>query len=428
MKFTESKIIEQGQGKWTVTIDGQEWATILTKAKNRLKANVEVPGFRKGKAPQKEIEKYLTPAKVFNEGFRMAIQPAFEFARNSDVKIEPMNSPSPVPFKVSEKEIIIDFFFDLRPEIKLGQYTGIKTVEKQSVEVTKEEIDAAITQYQQQFAMEKPKASDAKIAEGDAVTFDFKGYVDDVPFKGGEAKGHKLVIGSNQFIPGFETSMIGLGLGDNQAISVTFPAEYTPELAGKEAKFVLNITAINERILPNRDDELAKDLNIPGVETFAQLEEKIREEFQTRKAQGLKAQFVNEIIAEVIKNSTIELPKSAIDNQVQEMKKEFEQEVQKQGLTLKAYKKATGLTDKDIEAEILGDAKAKLEGYLVTSEIKAKENFEATEEQIDAKYQDLATQFGVEMEYIKNIIKPEQIKAELLNDLLNDFLYENNGK
>ncbi|WP_026389752.1 trigger factor [[Acholeplasma] multilocale] len=427
MKFTESKMLEQGQGKWTVTIDGQEWTDTLAKAKNRVKANIEIPGFRKGKAPESEVAKFLTPSKIFNEGFRMSIQPAFEFARAQEVKIEPMNSPEPVPFKVSEQEIIIDFVFDLRPEIELGAYTGIKTVEKETPAVTAEEVEAVITQYQNQFAMEKAKPKTAKIEAGDVVAFDFKGFVDGVAFKGGEAKGHKLTIGSGQFIPGFEDSMIGLGLGEAK-IDVKFPEDYTPELAGKDSVFELNITEITSRILPAKDDELAKDLNMKDVNTFAELEAKIKSEILERKVSGLKNQFVNQIIDEIIKGSKIELPKTAIDNQILDLKKQFEQEVQKQGLTMKAYKKATGLTDKQIEAEMYGDAKAKLEGFLVTSEIRDKEKFEATEEQVEAKYAALATQFGLDLEYIKKVIQPEAVKAELMNDLLVDFLYENNGK
>ncbi|WP_031542925.1 trigger factor [Mesoplasma photuris] len=427
MKFTESKIIENGQGKWTVTIEGKEWTDILAKAKNRVKANIEIPGFRKGKAPEGEIAKYLTPSKIYNEAFRMMIEPAFDFARNSDVKIEPMNSPTPVPFKVSETELILDFVFDLRPEIEIGTYTGIKTIEKTTPEVTQAEIDEVVNQYQQQFAMEKVKEADAKIVDGDVVTFDFKGFIDGVAFKGGEAKGHTLVIGSNQFIPGFETSMIGLGLG-KASIDVKFPEDYTPELAGKDSVFELNITEVKERILPNKDDELAKDLNMKDVNTFADLENKIKAELLERKVIGFKNQFVNQIMDEIIKGSKIELPKTAIDNQIADLKREFEQEVIRQGLTLKAYKKATGLTDKDIEAEMLVDARKKLETYLVSSEIQNKEKFEVTDAQVETKYADLAGQFGVELDYVKQAIQPQAVKQEIANDLFVNFLYENNGK
>ncbi|ATZ18797.1 trigger factor [Williamsoniiplasma somnilux] len=427
MKFLEEKIKDKGQGKWSVTIEGKEWEEILKKAKNRVRTNIEIPGFRKGKAPESEVVKLLTPSKIYNEAFRISVQPAFEFARNSESKLEPMTSPEPIPFKVNEKEIIIDFVFDLKPEIKLGKYTGINSISKEKIEVTKEDLEQAINQYQQKFVMEKIRDQKETIKDGDSVTFDFKGFIDGVAFKGGEAKDHTLIIGSNQFIPGFEASMIGKGLGKT-SINVKFPEDYTPELAGKDSTFELEIKEIKERILPKKDDELAKDLNIKGITTFAELETKLKSDILIQKTESIKNQFVNNVINEVIKDSEIDLPASAIKHQIQDLKKEFEEQVKRQGLTLKDYKKATGLSDADIEAEMVDDAKYRLNSYLVTSEIKIKENFVPTEKQINEKYNELATKFGVEQSYIKEILGLEQIKAEMQNELLTNFLYENNGK
>lgn len=426
MKFTELKIIEQGQGKWIVTIDGAEWVETLKKAKNRVIANLEVPGFRKGKIPAAQAEKYVTPSKIYNEAYRMMVSPAFDFARSQEVKIEPMNSPEPIPAKVSDKELVLEFLFDLKPEITLGDYKNIKTIKKEAIDVTNEEVEAVINQYCEQFIMEKPKAADSKVESGDVVTFDFKGFMNGEAFKGGEAKGHKLVVGSNQFIPGFEDSMIGLGLGETK-INVVFPENYSPELANKSATFELNIIEIKSRELPKKDDELAKDLNLPNVETYAQFETKVKEDVLKQKTQNVKNQFVNDLILEIIKNSTIELPKTAIENQAADLRKEFEAQLKQQGLDVKKYKKVTGLNEEQIKAELLADAKNKLETYLVTTEIKNKEKFEVTNEAINAKFENLAAQFGIPSEQIKTMVNPEMLKTEIINDLLVDFLYSNNG-
>lgn len=426
MKFTELKIIEQGQGKWIVTIDGAEWVETLKKAKNRVIANLEVPGFRKGKIPAAQAEKYVTPSKIYNEAYRMMVSPAFDFARSQEVKIEPMNSPEPIPAKVSDKELVLEFLFDLKPEITLGDYKNIKTIKKEAIDVTNEEVEAVINQYCEQFIMEKPKAADSKVESGDVVTFDFKGFMNGEAFKGGEAKGHKLVIGSNQFISGFEDSMIGLGLGETK-INVVFPENYSPELANKSATFELNIIEIKSRELPKKDDELAKDLNLPNVETYAQFETKVKEDVLKQKTQNVKNQFVNDLILEIIKNSTIELPKTSIENQAADLRKEFEAQLKQQGLDFKKYKKVTGLNEEQIKAELLADAKNKLETYLVTTEIKNKEKFEVTNEAINAKFENLAAQFGIPSEQIKTMVNPEMLKTEIINDLLVDFLYSNNG-
>ncbi|PPE06252.1 trigger factor [Mesoplasma corruscae] len=426
MKFTEQKFTEQGTGKWIVYIDGQEWTDVLKKAKNRVISNLEVPGFRKGKVPPAQVEKYASPSKIYNEAYRMMISPAFDFARSQDVKVEPMNSPTPLPKKVSEKELVIEFIFDLKPEIKLGQYKNIKTIEKPKTEVTDEEIAAAIDQYCEQFTMEKTKDSKESIVNGDAVIFDFEGFLDGVAFKGGEAKGHRLVIGSKQFIPGFEESMIGLKLG-NHEIEVVFPNDYTPELANKKAIFKLNITEIKTRELPKKDDELVKDLNLPGVNTYKEFEARVKSDIQKQKETNLKNQFVNDLIVEIAKNSTIELPKSAIENQTADLKKQFEEELKKQNMDIKKYKKKTGLSDEQINEELKFDAIAKLQSYLITSEIRAKEKFKVSENHLNAKYEMFASQFGIDVEQVKTMINPEILNGEIINELLVDFLYSNNG-
>lgn len=426
MKFTESKIIEQGTGKWTVSVSGKEWEEALKKAKNRVIANLEVPGFRKGKVPAAQVHKYITPSKIYNEAYRMMVSPTFDFARSQEVKIEPMSSPSPVPTKVGEKELVIDFLFDLKPEITLGEYKNIKTITKTPIEVTEKEVDAAIDQYCEQLVMEKTKDKSEAIANGDTVIFDFEGFMDKQPFKGGEAKAHKLVIGSKQFIPGFEDSMIGLKLGKSE-IEVTFPSDYTPELADKKAIFKLNITEIKARELPKRDDELVKDLNLPEIKTFKEFEKKVKEDILKQKENNIKNNFVNDIIEEIAKSSTIELPKTAIENQTADLKKEFEEQLKKQNMDIKKYKKATGLTDEQIHEELKLDAKAKLEAFLVTSEIRAKEKFEVTDKLLDVKYEVFAKQFGMDVEQIKTMINPEMLKSEIINELLVDFLYSNNG-
>lgn len=426
MKFREEKLKNEGLGKWIVTIDGEEYDKILVKAKNKAKNNIEIPGFRKGKAPVSEVEKYLTPNRIYNEAYHLAIDPAFQFALDSERTIKAMNSPEPKLNKVSDKLMELEFVFDLVPEIKLGQYTGITSVKKTPIKVSEDEIQTELKKYQERFLMEKTRMADEKIQTGDSVKFDFTGLINNEPFKGGDAKDYTLVIGSNQFVPGFEDAMIGLGLGQHE-IKVTFPKEYSPELGGKETLFKLDIKEIRERIYPEVDAELIKDLNLKDVKTLAELKAKIKSDLKLQKTYALKNEFVNSVVEEIIKNSEIEIPKSAIDHQVKELKKEFEQEVVRQGLTLKDYKKLANLTDADIEKEILGDAKIRLESYLVTNEIRNQEKFEVDETKIEAKYQELAQQFSLEVTKLKTLLPVQQISDEILSETLNDFLYQNNG-
>ncbi|AOQ22213.1 trigger factor [Mycoplasma capricolum subsp. capripneumoniae] len=427
MIFAQEKLVDQGQGKWTVTIDGEQWTEFLKKAKNRLKANLVVPGFRKGKAPESETAKCLTPIKLYNEAFKIVIKPAFDFALTQENRIQNDNSPTPVIVKVSEKEIVIDFVFDLVLEVKIGEYKNISTIKKSTVEVSQEDVDNVIDMYRSRFAMQKEKEANDQIQKGDIVTFDFKGYVDDQAFEGGEAKDFVLEIGSNQFVPGFEDSMIGLKVGENQEINVKFPEEYIPSLAGKDAKFVLNIKNIKEKILPAKDDELVKDLNLPDITTYVQLEEKVKKDVLEQKTKNNKSEFVENIIDEIIKTSEFQIPKTIVERQLKDVKKEFEDQLTQQKITLEKYKGITKILQEEIDEELKNDAIHRIKSFLVVSEIKNKENIKASEEAINTKFEEFANLYGIEVEKIKSLIDNQAIKHQVESELLETFIFENNG-
>nr|VZR97876.1 Trigger factor [Mycoplasma feriruminatoris] len=427
MIFAQEKFVDQGQGKWTVTIENDQWSEFLKKAKNRLKANLVVPGFRKGKAPESETAKYLTPIKVYNEAFKLVVKPAFDFALSQENKIQNDNSPTPVIVKVSDKEIVIDFVFDLVLELKVGEYKNISTVKKVEVVVNQEDVDSVIDMYRSRFAMQKEKEANDQIKKGDIVTFDFKGYVDDQAFEGGEAKDFVLEIGSNQFVPGFEDSMIGLKVGDNQEINVKFPEEYIPSLAGKDAKFVLNIKNIKEKILPAKDDELVKDLGLPEISTYEQLEQKVKADVLEQKTKISKSEFVENVIDEIIKNSEFQIPKTIVDRQLKDVRKEFEDQLAQQKITLEKYKEITKITQEEIDEELKSDAIHRIKSFLVASEIKNKENIVASEEDINKKFEEFASLYGIQAEQIKSLIDNQAIRHQVESELLETFIFENNG-
>ncbi|AGR42018.1 trigger factor [Spiroplasma diminutum] len=429
MKFSAKKLAEKGQGSWIVTIDGKEWEEAVKKGKNKTAATIEIPGFRKGKAPKEKIEQYLTPVKYLNAAVQSVMEKAWEFAREQKSDIEPFTSPVPTPVKISEKECELHFIFDLKPEIKIGTYKGLKDKDlvKEEIKVTKEELDKAVDQYRERFVMEKNKDESGKIAKGDSVTFDFEGFVDGVAFKGGKGLDFKLVIGSGQMIPGFEDQMIGKTLGES-SINVKFPEDYTEELKGKDAEFKLNIKEIKERILPAKDDELVKDLNLPKITTFKELEDSLKKQIKDQKNSQTKNIFVNKVIDLIREKSQIEIPKSAINKEIETLYREFEAKVQSQKITMKDYKKQTGLSDQDIRNELFDDAKKRIESYLITDQVRNTEKFEVSKEEMEAKYETLAKTFGVETDFIKNSLLPEpQVKEEIIREKIVDFLYENNG-
>jgi len=428
MKFQETKL-DNGRGRWTVTVDGTEWADALKKARKDLIANIEIKGFRKGKAPMSEIEKELTPSRIYQTAIQMILDPAFMFAINQkDAKLQPFTTPIPTADAVDDNHVVVNFDFEAKPEITLGNYKGLKieNLTKQAPVATDEEINDVLKQYQERFAMETAKPEKAKIAKGDVVTFDFTGYVDGKPFDGGHAEDYKLEIGSNSFIPGFEDAMIGLTRGDNQSINVTFPAGYSPELSGKPAEFKLNIKEIATKELPKLDDDLALDLALPEVKTLAALKEHIQADIVKQKAASLKNGYVDRVLAEILKNSDVQIPQTIIQQQKKHLLADFEQTVQKEGMNLEEYKKTVGIDDAEFNKQLEADATNELATYLVTSEIIAKENLDATEEEVNNKFKEFHELYGIPEDQLKTLLKPEQVSAEIVNEKLINFLYENN--
>ncbi|WP_338984169.1 trigger factor [Spiroplasma endosymbiont of Othius punctulatus] len=429
MKFKERKELSTGQGIWTVTVDGKEWGEFVERGKNKVRKSVSVPGFRKGKAPAVEIEKFVTSDRYLREAMGLSIAPLFDFAREEKKDVEPWSSPSPKPIKISDTEFIIEFIFDLKPAIKIGKYKGLKskTLVKTDPVATKEEIDASIDAERNKLALEKTKPATASVVKGDEVVFDFEGFVDGVPFDGGKALDYKLIIGSGQFIPGFEDGMIGKKLGET-SIDVKFPKDYDAKLAGKKATFKLLIKEIKEKILPKKDDELALDINVKGITTLAELEAHVSNKIVTQKEINMKNAFVNEVIELIKQDSKIELPKSSIESTIDDLYREFEGNVLRQQITMKDYMKQTGLTREAIRSELTPDAIARLSSFLITDEIRNNEKFEITDLEINSELKKFAANFGMEVEYaLDKFITKDQIKEQIAKEKIVDFLFENNG-
>ncbi|KAF5298096.1 hypothetical protein FQR65_LT19617 [Abscondita terminalis] len=397
MKFTAKKLAQKGMGK------------------EKAASEIQIPGFRPGKAPKDKIKAHLNPSKYLNYALKSSIEKAYKFALEQKSDIVPFTSPVPVPVSISEEKCELEFQFDLKPSIEIAKYKDIKDkdLKKETIKVEQEDIDKVIDQYCERFIMEKVKEKDAKIEKNDLVDFDFEGFVDGKAFKGGKGLDFKLVIGSGKFIPGFEDQMIGKSLGES-TIEVTFPEDYTPELSNKKAEFKLKIKEIKQRILPEKNDELVKDLNLKDITTYDQLVKKVTEDIKKQKENNDKSNFVNRVIEIIRENSKIEIPKRAIDAEVENMYKEFEQRVLSQKITMKEYKKNSGLTDADIRAELFDDSKARLESFLVTDSVRNNEKFEVSKEEIENKYQFVASQFGVDVKMVKESFLSESQVSTVL--------------
>lgn len=299
-------------------------------------------------------------------------------------------------------------------EVKLGQYKGLE-VKKTGVKVTKKEIEAELKNYQNQFA-ELLIKEEGTVENGDTAVIDYEGFKDGVAFEGGKDQNHPLEIGSGQFIPGFEEQLIGMGIDEEKDIQVTFPKDYhAADLAGAEVVFKVKVHEIKTKVLPEIDDELAKDVNIDGVETLADLEVYTKEQIRNRKQNEAERKFNDDLFDAVIASTPLEIPEAMIETETQNMMREVEQNLSQQGMTLELFQQFTGKTAEDMKNEMREQAEKRVKYSLIISQIAKEENIEVTDEELDDEIKEIATYYNREFDEVKKLFEGQlgQIKADI---------------
>lgn len=419
---------KNGLGKWHVSIDAKTWKNQLAKTKSKLIAQVEIPGFRKGKVPTKMAKKHVTAEQILQTATKAVITIAYDYALKQKPNLMPTKQPEVKIEKASSKECEIMFLFDLPAEITIGKYRDINIL-KAVVTVSQEEIDAKIKLLQDKFAIYNPKEA-GNLAKGDIAVFNFTGFLQDKKFPGGEAKDMELEIGSGKFIPGFEEGMMGMEPKTKKTIEVTFPEDYhVPNLKGQLVKFEIELHEIKTKIINEDLAELVKDVNMPNVTTSEQLLENIKNEIELQKTMSIKEQFMEELIAKIVKDSKIIIPTFAVKNETERLENEFKKQLANQNFTIKNYIAATGLSHEEITNEIKKDAIMQLQNFLVIEEIIKQEKIEVTEEEVQNQLQKFSEQFNITIEEVKKNIKDlSLITTTLKRNKAFDLLWESNGK
>ena len=320
MKINNKKL-ENAIVEVTVAFDKEEWKESQKKALNKLSRKVKIDGFRQGKAPIAVVKARIGKGKILEEATDMILQANFAKALE-EAKVEPIAQPALSVDKIDEEELQVKILVPVEPEVELGEYKGLE-IKKTRVTVTKKEIEEQLANYQSQFAELSVKEG-GKVAKGDTAVIDFEGFIDGVAFEGGSGENYPLEIGSGSFVPGFEDQLIGMGVDKEQEITIKFPDDYgAVDLAGKEATFKVTVHEIKEKHLPEIDDELAKDVNIDGVETLDQLKDHIKANIKARKENENEQKFMNDIYQTLIKNSKIENSEALIKQEQQMILKEI---------------------------------------------------------------------------------------------------------
>ncbi len=407
-----------------ITVDKDIFAEAIERSYKKNAKHIAVPGFRKGKAPRKFIEKYYGEGIFYEDAINFACPDAYDKAIK-DNSLDPVDTPEIDIVSIKEGE---DFVFSAKvtckPEFELPEYKGVK-LDKIENKVLKADVTAEIERMREQNAR-LVTIEDRAVKKGDIAVIDYEGFVDGTAFDGGKGENHSLEIGSGQFIPGFEEQLIGKKTGEEFEINVTFPEEYhAEELKGKPAVFKVKINSIKKKELPAKDDEFAKDVS--EFDTFAELEADVKaklEEAAKTKTQREKEDKILEIISD---GTEIDIPHVMVHNQIESMIQEFSYNLSQQGLTLEQYAQFTGVTVDSLHEQFHEGAEKRVKGSLILEKIAKEEKIEASDEDVEKELRKMADTYGMELDKIKSIMAGslDNMKSEIVINKTLEFLVEN---
>jgi trigger factor len=416
-------IVEKTQGELVVTFEADEWKQAQQKALAKLSKDLTVPGFRKGKAPIDRVKKHLSTQSILVEAVESSAQKALEFGL-AEQNINPISQPELGLNNLSEDEAVIKFSFEVLGEVKLGQYKDLK-VEKAIATVTPEEVDQKIESLRERFAELVLKES-GSVAMKDTAIIDFEGFKDGEPFEGGKGENYALEIGSNSFIPGFEEALVGMEVGQESDVPLTFPENYQAEhLAGQEVIFKVKINEIKERQLPELNDDFLKEAkqDVASIDELrAKFEQEILEDKQNKAAEN----FDNELLTKVVENTEVDVPKVLVEDEVKMMIEDFKRRLQQQGFTLEMYNQITGQSEENLREAMQVDATNKVKVRLVLDAIAKAENISVTHDEIHDEYRAIAKQYNMSEEEVERLASHATIEYDLRLRKALDLIRENN--
>ena len=416
--------LEKNMAKLTVEVPAEQFDKAIKAAYDKNKNRFNIPGFRKGKAPQAMIEKMYGAGIFYEDAANEVIDASYPKAAEES-KEEIVSTPEIKVTQIEKgKAFIYEATVALKPEVTLGEYKGVE-VKKAEAVVTDEDVENELTAARKKNGR-LIDVEDGAIEDGDNTIIDFTGYIDDKTFDGGAGTDYPLVIGSHSFIEGFEDQLIGKKKGETCDVNVTFPAEYhADELAGKPAKFVVTIKEVKRNELPELNDEFASEVS--DFDTLDEYKADIRKKLQEKKEQDAKVENENNVIEKVVENAQMELPQPMVDTQAREMVENYARRLQSQGLNINDYMKYTGMTPEKLMEQMRPEAEKRIKTRLVLEKVVEVENVEVSDEKLDEQINEIAASYKLEGAKLKEMMgerEKEQIREDLKVQAAIDLLVE----
>lgn len=397
--------------KHTVKVEGEKWTSAIDKAINNAIKKVKIDGFRQGHVPKDVFLKKYGEEAVYMDAADLCLQGAYEEMLEANKDLVIVAQPEMSIKQINKDGLELEFTLTLKPEVKLGKYTGLD-VKKETVKVTKKEADEAIKQMQNRYAENVIK--EGKVASGDIAVIDFEGFKDGVAFAGGKGNDYSLEIGSNTFIPGFEDQLIGMSKGEEKEINVTFPEDYHEEsLKGAPVIFKVKVNEIKRVVIPELNKDFFEDLGI-DVNTKEELESYVKENIKTRKEQEADNKYMDDLLEAAAKNTKIDIPEVMIHEEAHRMVHQYEESLKMQGLTLEQFYQFTHSNEEMLIKEMEGEATKRVTYRLMLEEIATKEKIDPTPEEVKKECKNLAEKYQMkEEEFLEAFGGEEMVRYDM---------------
>ena len=404
--------LEKSQVAVTVEVTAEEFEAAVQKAYLKMRNKISVPGFRLGKAPRKMIEKLYGEGVFYSDAVDAALPEAYTQAiGSSGLDVVGYPEVEIVDDQIGKDGFTFKATVAVYPEVELGQYKGVSAV-KEEVKVTADDVKERLNQMAEREA--RLVSVDRKVKKGDTAVIDFEGFDNGVPFEGGKGENHELEIGSGSFVPGFEDQIIGMKAGEEKDIDITFPENYTKDLAGKQVVFHVKVNEVKEKQTPALDDEFAKDVS--EFETLKELKDDTKAKITAEREQSAKIAFENALLEKVAGDIKADIPEVMIEEQCRRFLDEFKQRLQAQGIPYDQYCKMTGMDEAKFMEDGREPAVRQVKMDLAIAAIIKAENLDVTDEEIEEKYKSMAEQYGMELDMLKKYLDAPTVRNQLLNE------------
>ena len=411
--------LEKSRVALTIETSAEEFEAAVNKAYLKMRGKINVPGFRVGKAPRKIIEKMYGAEVFYEEAVNIILPDAYE-AAVKEQELDVVGYPEVELESCTKDGVVFKCTVAVYPEVKLGQYKGLEAP-KAEVKVVAADVNARLKEMADRNS--RLVSVERAVKKGDTADIDFEGFDNGVAFDGGKGENFDLEIGSGSFVPGFEEQLIGMKAGEEKDIDITFPENYTPELAGKPVVFHVKVNEVKVKEVPTLDDEFAKDVS--EFDTLKELKADIKKKLTAERTESAQRAFEDVLMAKVAEGVEADVPHEMVELQAEQMTEGFKQQLASQGIPFDQYLKMTNTTEADFKSQAYGPAEQQVKMDLAISAIVKAENLEATDDEVEAEMKKVADRYGMDLDTVKKYLRPEEVKEQVIREKVIKLVADN---